>query len=378
VVDRCAVAIIGAGPAGVSTAIELVRQKVATVLIADIVGPVFPSAETLSPNTKRELRDLGVSESSLAQIGTPCYGIEAAWGTSTPVMHSSLVEPYGHGWHTDARLLRTTLLGIAQSAGVRVIRGRCAGIDNAAPWHVNVQTNQGAQRIHSSFVVDATGRTASVARMLGARVRRLDSMVALVAVLDAASPATTLAVEAVSNGWWYCNPCPGKGALTGFVTDADLARSCGAANAGGWLKQLAQTSFISQRVRPQQNVHHIQVGSCASAILDRLAGDQWLAVGDAAAAVDPLSSQGISKALASGKQAALAIAASLFGDGSALSTYTACRRVEHRAYLSARTGNYLLEHRWAAEAFWLRRRSSEGAPSRPSTLTMPATTHYGA
>jgi flavin-dependent dehydrogenase len=376
--DSCTVAVIGGGPAGLSTAIRLAREEVSTILIADSVGPAIHAAETLPPNTKRELRDLGMSESCLAHIGVPCYGIEAAWGTSTPTLHSNLVEPYGHGWHIDARLFRKALLALGQSAGVTVIRGRCVGVEEAARWHVNVQTDQGVQRIHCDFLVDATGRTASVARTLGARLRRLDSMVALVAVLEAASPAATLAVEAVSNGWWYCNPSPGMGTLTGFVTDADLARRSGAANASVWLSQLAQTTFVSQRVRRRQNVRRVLARSCASAFLDPLAGDRWLAVGDAVAVVDPLSSQGISKALASGKRAAQAIAAYLLGDGSRLSSYAARGRAEHQAYISARTGNYLLERRWAAEAFWLRRQTGEGAPIAPSTRTMPGTIHYGA
>jgi flavin-dependent dehydrogenase len=376
--NGCAVAIVGGGPAGLSTAIHLAREGVPTALIADSIGSVVPAAETLPPNTKRELRDLGMSESCLAQVGVPCYGIEAAWGRSTPTLHSNLVEPYGHGWHIDARLFRKALLALGQSAGVTVIRGRCVGVEEGARWRVNVQTDQGVQRIHCDFLVDATGRTASVARLLGARLRRLDSMVALVTVLEAASPAATLAVEAVSNGWWYCNPSPRQGTLTGFVTDADLARRSGAANASVWLDQLTRTTFVSQRVRRQQNVRRVLVTSCASALLDPLVGDRWLAVGDAIAVIDPLSSQGISKALASGKRAAQAIAAHLLGDSSRLSSYAARGRAEHQAYVSARTGNYLLERRWAAEAFWLRRQTSVEAPIPPSTRTMPTSIHYGA
>lgn len=376
--DGSTVVVVGGGPAGLSTAIRLAREKISTILVTDGVDPAIHAAETLPPNAKRELRDLGMSDSCLAQVGVPCYGIEAVWGTLTPTVHSNLVEPYGHGWHIDARLFRKALLALGRSAGVKIICGRCVGVKQAARWDLNVRTNYGVRRIQCDFLVDATGRTASVARMLGARLSRLDSLVALVAMLEAASPAATLAVEAVSNGWWYCNPSPGLGTLTGFVTDADLARRSGAANTSIWLSQLAQTTFVSQRVRRHQNVRRVLVRSCASAWLDPLAGDKWLAVGDAVAVVDPLSSQGISKALASGRRAARALSAYLLGDTSRLSDYAARGRDEHQTYASARTRNYLLERRWPAAAFWLRRQTGKEASVASSPRATPAPIHYGA
>jgi hypothetical protein len=186
----------------------------------------------------------------------------------------------------------------------------------------------------------------------------MDSMTALMAVLKPETPAMTVAVEAVSDGWWYCNPSPYDGMLTGFVTDADLARTLDAANASVWLTLLFQTTFISRRVRHQQESPVVLVRSCASAFLDPSLGDQWLAVGDAAFAVDPLSSYGIIKALAAGRRAAEAIANCLQGDGSLLSSYSGAGAAEQREYMSARTRNYLLERQWAAMPFWLRRHAA--------------------
>ena len=58
-----------------------------------------------------------------------------------------------------------------------------------------------------------------------------------------------------------------------------------------------------------------------SFLLDKPAGKGWLAVGDAASAYDPISSQGIHKALSDGLEAANAIAPWLDGGADKLAEY---------------------------------------------------------
>jgi flavin-dependent dehydrogenase len=68
------------------------------------------------------------------------------------------------------------------------------------------------------------------------------------------------------------------------------------------------------------------------------AGPGWLAVGDAALACDPLSSQGLFNALYSGLMAARALRSALAGDTDALADYdrTIARVVDaYRAHLTA-------------------------------------------
>jgi flavin-dependent dehydrogenase len=92
--------------------------------------------------------------------------------------------------------------------------------------------------------------------------------------------------------------------------------------------------------------------AAASQRLDRFAGDDWLAVGDAASTFDPLSSQGISKALRAGMTASLAICRRLSGDTNAPITYEARMHAEYEHYLGRRTEYYALEQRWPQAPFW--------------------------
>ena len=89
-----------------------------------------------------------------------------------------------------------------------------------------------------------------------------------------------------------------------------------------------------------------------SYLLDGVAGDRWLAVGDAAAAYDPISSQGIHKPLSDGLQAAEAIAAVLEGDTQRLDEYRSSVAARFDNYLSVRNYFHGQEQRWPNSPFW--------------------------
>jgi flavin-dependent dehydrogenase len=85
-------------------------------------------------------------------------------------------------------------------------------------------------------------------------------------------------------------------------------------------------------------------------------------VGDAARTIDPLSSQGISWAIASGLDAA---SVALAGDVGGAARYEADWDQRFRAYLATRRRYYTSERRWFNAPFWCRR-SSEAASIRPA------------
>lgn len=88
-------------------------------------------------------------------------------------------------------------------------------------------------------------------------------------------------------------------------------------------------------------------------------GERWMAAGDAAAAWDPLSSQGLTNAIASGMHAAHAIA-----NGTCGAPAAAVESAFHE-HLALRSMFYERESRWRLHPFWGARQGS----STPSTAT---------
>jgi flavin-dependent dehydrogenase len=102
------------------------------------------------------------------------------------------------------------------------------------------------------------------------------------------------------------------------------------------------------------------VRACRSRRLEPAAGEGWIAVGDAASTYDPLSSQGVMKALRSGVYGAYAVGDMLTSwDDTGLRRYRAFVESELDGYLATRSRYYAEEQRWPDRPFWRRRHHPE-------------------
>ena len=98
--------------------------------------------------------------------------------------------------------------------------------------------------------------------------------------------------------------------------------------------------------------------AAATCEFERVHGENWLLVGDAAMTWDPLSGQGVCKALESGMQAARAVDRALDGDRVGLTAYGAWTRARFGEYMAGRATYYRAERRWPDSPFWRRRHAA--------------------
>lgn len=363
------VVILGGGPAGTATALVLRRHapELSVTVVESSAYDAPRIGETLPPPTGRLLRHLGVWEAFESEGHARSPGTAAAWGGHEPHENEFVFGTHGDGWHLDRTRFDAFLAERAEAAGARVSRrtafvgAECLDAGGDRPWRLTLRTGETTETLDARFVVDATGRRASFARRRGVERHLHDDLLGVYVHFRAPDdvPHRTL-VEAWEEGWWYSARLPGDLLVIACMSDADRVAALGLRELGPWLQALARAPHTrrllggeddaEKRILEGPEVHPAQ-----SRILERSAGEGWLAVGDAASTWDPLSSQGILKALRFAFWAAYAASDHLRGDERALDKYAALVERDFESYLEARRAYYAEETRWPQSPFWRRR-----------------------
>jgi flavin-dependent dehydrogenase len=296
---------------------------------------------------------MGLFESFRRDGHQPCFANRFVWGDPIPEENDFLQNPDGPGWHIDRSRFERSLRAAAVARGARMlIPARIAGAEaDGGGWRLTLEDGS---VVHGAFLIDAGGRTAPLASKLGARRRRHDRLICHW-MLGASGPAGKgiTYIEAVKDGWWYCAPLPGNRRVLAFHTDSDLPGArcpdllAKAADAPELASLLADARFVADG--------DALATAANSAALEPFVGTAWLAVGDAALAFDPLSSQGLLNALFTGRAAAEAADRHLSGSAQALPTYAAMLAEIHVEYRRQLRHWYGTETRWPESEFWRRR-----------------------
>lgn len=317
---RSDVLVAGAGPAGCAAAIVLARGGI-RVTVSDRAPAGRPhTGEMLQPAAWQLLEYLGVDVRQQQRAA----GVSSAW-ESEHLAHADFFSgTFGEGWLLDREAFDRALAAAALDAGATF----SAEADSPL-----------------AFVVDATGRAASVARVRGAKRIFYDQLTGVFGRLENGADRNPFtSIEAVENGWWYSG-----GGVIAFMSDADIVRSGRMHTAAGWLEALARTTHTRARAGSMTLAGGLRVRAASSSILAPVTAGGWVAAGDAASTWDPLSASGTYKALRDGIAAANAI---IHGT---CDRYAAGVAAAFDEYLATRNRYYGLVTRWPESLFWQRR-----------------------
>jgi flavin-dependent dehydrogenase len=349
------VVVAGGGPAGAVAALELSRRGFRVALIEQSAYDNFRVGETLPPQIRSPLMELGVWERFLSSEPMESYGIRSAWETQAARHRDFLNNPYGCGWHVDRARFDALLAGAAAEAGAELLLS--AHVKSCTmtggQCRLDVAHDKSNVTFSGRLLVDATGRKALLASRLGAQADVADRLIGAVTFCKLSEAAQWTLIEAVEEGWWYSAPLPGDRMVFAYMTDSDLW------SADRWHELMALAPLTFERAGCGQIPPPSVVVSAGSLVRRPAVGANWIATGDAALAFDPLSGQGVLKSIESGTRCAAAIAGYLAGDPHALSSYDSWVQETYEAYLSVRRQFYGAVPHWPNSQFWKRRQSSD-------------------
>ncbi len=358
--------IAGAGPAGAATAISL-SEFAPDLRVALVDAPREEGlrvGETLPPRIEPILDHLKVRDAFTADRHRPSYRTVSAWGGPELVSNEFLSQAHQTGWRLDRARFDAMLLAKAAGRATHIV-GKVAGAAHVdAEWRVRLANGVTCT---ARFLVDATGRGAVMARQNGARVETLDRLVGIVVVFaDATDDGVGLLLETFADGWWYTAALPAGRRIVACMSDADLVRSLGLNRSDGFMRALEATRHVRHAVAGAQPLGSPALRPAGSRCIVRDSALPLLCVGDAASCFDPVSGQGIFKALRSGIFASYAIGDWLLrADDAGLRRYRRLVTDEFAAYRKTLAEFYAMERRWAERPFWQRRVASEA----PATVT---------
>jgi flavin-dependent dehydrogenase len=327
--ERSEVAIVGGGPAGAALAIRLAEGGIDVALFERWPAPRWRAAGVYSsPLTRGRLADLGLSGAQTDALIRPIKAMEIT-SVRGPACRLEYDPPAGG---LDRVRLERRLLDRAAAAGARIHEG--ATVRGLTPDRsgtaLAVSMARGPQRWVAGLVVGADGPRSMVARAHGvdrpARRLRHAGLTVHRADPDAAAPGIPMTARMVIGEGWYCGiaPVPGGRVNIGLVMSERRLRS--SLRTSGTARQVVRdaTRALPPPHAAWQDVPETDETVVALPLAQRVsrrAGPGFLLVGDAAGFVDPLSGEGLHRALVSAELAAGAISAWRRGESGALARY---------------------------------------------------------
>jgi flavin-dependent dehydrogenase len=350
--------VVGGGPAGSAAALRLAQLGHDVCLLERHPFPRPHVGESLSGGARAQLTFLGVAD--VLDHARPLRFDHARVHWSAEAFACKPIDP--NGCTVDRAHFDDLLLGAAQRVGVRVVqpaRARAAE-RRASLWHVNAEANGADHPIRARFIIDASGRSGFLPRQ---RIETSAKTLALYGYWRGAGLPETPRIEAGARQWYWGSPVPGRGFNAMAFIDRDSRRE-GRATLRQRYHRLIKASQLLAGADTAELDGGVFGCDATSFEDENCFGDGFLKVGEAAFAIDPLSSSGVQAAIQSALAGAIAVHTMLSRPECAdVAQDFYARHVKHAATRHAAWAAQLYaEHRrYAAETFWRERASKAEA-----------------
>lgn len=314
------VLVVGGGPAGSATA-NLLAGRGHRVLVAERERyPRFHIGESLLPYGTPILERLGVVD-EVAAVSQRKWGarflFEPDGAGKSVLFGNGLNRRRNMAFQVRRAEFDTILLRAAARAGADV-REQHEVVDLCAEGEVIrgaiLRDRAGNEtEVRARVVVDASGRDTLIAGRL--RLKRRDPELRQAAVfshfrgvdLGLGKEGGDILIVGTPAGWFWLIPLDADTTSVGVVLPSEVFRTR-RGDLDAFLRELVAASpTLAARLAKAEQLLPAQATADFSYRLERLAGDGWLAVGDAAGFLDPVFSSGVFLALRSAEAAAEAL-----------------------------------------------------------------------
>lgn len=355
------VAVIGAGPAGCVFASRMAQLGFDVVLIERTPFPRSHLGESLTPGVMPMLASLGSAAAVEAARFPQVRVVSTNWDGTETVRE----DPREEGLLVDRGRFDMLLLEHARSVGVRVLQPAHVQDHRSTPggWHLRVEAPGEVLELHAGFVADATGRSAR----LGGRRRAMGPRtIAIHGYWTGDRLPEQPRIEAGEQEWFWGVPIPDGSYNTLVFLDGERFRT----EPGGTLEQrlrtLLQRSGLLRGTRGAVLRTPVRAADATPYLDEDCVSVRHIRLGDAALALDPLSSSGVQKAIQTSlagaivantvlrRPAAAEAALRFYRD----SLHDAASR--HRAWAASHYATASLHH---PDPFWTARAGPAGAPA---------------
>jgi flavin-dependent dehydrogenase len=315
------VAIIGAGPAGATTAALLARSGASVAVIDDGMRPPLIVGESLVPQLVPVFRRLGI-EDRVSAIGVRKPGVTITFDAEEEIQLSFMavrgILPT-YAYNVPRKAFDDLISETAREAGVEFVHARAEmeveSLDGSGqrvrlkPETLSRVSGWGGEE--PDFLIDASGRRRLFAKLMevgAAAGPRTDvSHFAHYENCPWPEPAGQVMTMRLERGWGWRIPLPGPKLSLGVVINKEDARQYGSTPEEQLEGAIAADARMKVECKERRRVSPVATFANYQLISDIAYGPNWAMVGDAFGFVDPMLSPGLCMAMVSAEHLADAI-----------------------------------------------------------------------
>lgn len=323
------VVIIGGGPAGSAMGCYLSKAGIPNMIFEGANHPRPHVGESMVTSSTRVFAELDFLEVMEREGFVHKYG--ASWHTSIGGQEAAIrFDEFpqdginqSYTYHVDRQKFDLLLLKQAEKLGTKVHQGvsvtKVLFDDEGFVAGVRIRIAKQEMDIPCQMVVDASGRGTLLGRQL--RLKKNDPIFDQYAVhawfenVDKSENNTEEFIHIyflpVERGWAWQIPITDTITSMGIVAEREIFRQARLDVEAYFNHYVNSNPDLARAMRPARRINEFKAEGDYSYSMDKLVGNGYVLVGDAARFVDPIFSSGVSIALYSAKFAAECVQAAV-------------------------------------------------------------------